>query len=236
MGKATRILQTMHYLRSNPAPIKAQDMANDMGVSLRTIYRDIESLRAAGAIIDGEAGFGYSLIEDTALPPMMFNHDEIEALVLGLREVQAIADPVLVKAAQDAMTKLKASLPNSMQHHLEHASLHAKRFQPRPKITIDVTALRREIKNEVMIEITYADKNAKNTKRTIKPLSIVFMETALMVLAWCELRNDYRAFRVDRISSVAITDKSFRPNRVPLLREYLKQLNAELKNNGLSEV
>jgi len=124
MSKATRLIQLLHELRMYSPPVTAQTLAEAMAVSERTIYRDIDALRAAGAVIDGEAGFGYTLTEDPALPPQMFSHDEIEALVLGLREVREIADPALATAAESALAKLRATLPDRLKSRLEHAVLY----------------------------------------------------------------------------------------------------------------
>lgn len=113
-----------------------------MDVSLRTIYRDIDSLRSLGAVIDGESGYGYTLIEDATLPPLGFDDEEIEALVLGLREVGQTVDPWLAQATGRALSKLKGRLPPSQAHRLEHAVLSACRFRERPKPGIDPRSLR----------------------------------------------------------------------------------------------
>ncbi len=225
-------MQLMQLFRSLPAPVRAQSLADETGVSLRSVYRDIDALRGMGAVIDGAAGYGYTLIDDPALPPMSFSQDEIEALVLGLREVQAVADPVLSKAAQNALGKLRASLPASQRHQLEHASLHAKRFHNRPEIVIDVAALRGAIRAENVIHILYADQNSVKSKRDVYPLGIVFLESTLMLASWCTLRQDFRVFRLDRIERFTETGQSFRPKRVPLLREIFAKFKAERKATG----
>lgn len=216
----------MQCLRTATPPVTAGALARELGVSLRTLYRDIEALRRSGALIDGEAGVGYILQEDPALPPMLFSRDEMEALVLGLREVSEVGDPVLARAAENALSKLKASLPERMRSEFEHAVLYAKRFTPRPDISVDVEALRRETREERMIEIDYVDVKGASTKRGIYPLAIVFFEQSLVLLAWCTLRIDYRAFRIDRIQRLETTDTSFRPRRVAMLRACLKQLSS----------
>lgn len=224
MAKSDRLLQLMQCLRTFPAPVKAHALSDELGVSLRTIYRDIESLRRSGALIDGEAGYGYTLQEDPALPPMMFSRDEMEALVLGLREVVQVADPVLAKAAENALSKLKASLPERMRAEFEHAVLYAKRFYCRPEISIDIEALRHATRNEQVLSIDYVDAEDNRTQREIQPLAIVFFDRSLVVMAWCEMRSDYRSFRIDRIIEMTVTDRSFRPRRVPMLREYLDRV------------
>ena len=224
MAKSDRLLQLMQCLRTMAPPVKAQALSHELGVSLRTIYRDIDSLRRSGALIDGEAGYGYTLQEDPALPPMMFSRDEMEALVLGLREVVQVADPVLAKAAENALSKLKASLPQRMRAEFEHAVLYAKRFYNRPEISIDIEALRHATRAEQVVELDYADVEGARTLRAVQPLAIVFFDRSLVVLAWCELRQDYRSFRIDRIQKMTVTERSFRPRRVSMLREYLDRL------------
>ena len=214
----------MQLLRLLSPPVQASQLADELNVSLRTIYRDIDALRASGAIIDGAAGYGYSLVEDTAMPPMLFNIDETEALVLGLREVIEVADPVLADAARNALAKLAASLPDRLSRQMQNSVLSAKRFHDRPKITIDVAALRKAARDEQAVHIHYADAKGAETSRTIWPLSLVFMDHTLMLLAKCQMRQGFRAFRADRITQLATTDQFFRPHRTSLLRDFLAEL------------
>jgi predicted DNA-binding transcriptional regulator YafY len=214
----------MQVLRTMPAPVKASDLAAQLEVSPRTVYRDIDSLRAAGAMIDGEAGYGYTLIEDPALPPMMFTVDEIEALVLGLKEVQSIADPVLANAAKNVLSKLAAGLPKDLQNELMHSVLHVKNFTPTPEIKVDIADLRKQTRAENQLTIDYIDAVGIETMRTILPLSIVHMDRKLMIIAYCNLRADFRAFRVDRLVAFRPTGKSFKPRRVAMLRDALQSI------------
>lgn len=228
MTKSNRLLELMQLIRTLPAPVTAMQLAQELNISPRTIYRYIENLRGAGAVIDGEAGFGYTITEDPAMPPMMFNPDEIEALVLGLREVQQVGDPVLAKAAENVLSKVNASLPKRVQMQLQNAVLRARKFHYRQPIAIDVAELRKATREEQVLAITYCDRNRVESAREIWPLSIVFMDDSLMLLARCVLRDDYRAFRVDRIGSLQLTGKSFKPQRVGMLRVFLEQLKADL--------
>ena len=225
MAKSERLLQMMQCLRTMQAPVRAYELSRELGVTLRTIYRDIEALRQSGALIDGEAGVGYTLQEDPALPPMMFSRDEMEALVLGLREVREVGDPVLAKAAENALGKLKASLPARMRAEFEHAVLYARRFHCRPDILVDVDLVRRTTREEWVAEIDYEDERGRATQRQILPLAMVYFDKALVLLAWCNLREDFRSFRVDRIEKFTPTEQSFRPKRVPMLRDYLAILS-----------
>ena len=180
-------------------------------------------------MIDGASGFGYTLIEDAALPPLSFEEDEIEALVLGLREVQHLGDPVLANAAQNALTKLRARLPARQAHRLQHAVLTAYRYgEAMPKPGIAVQALRQATWEARTVHFGYTDVAGRQTEREVDPLTIVFMQASHNLLAWCHLREDFRTFRLSRMDDLEVTDVSFRPHRVPLLRDHLAKIRAEM--------
>lgn len=229
MSRSIRLIQLLQEIRLHTPPVTAEVLAQAMGVSERTIYRDIESLRQAGAVIEGAAGYGYSLTEDPALPPQIYTHEEIEALVLGLREVQAVADPSLAKAAEHALAKLHASLPPRLQVHLKHNVLHAKRFRPRPHISIDPSLIRKAAWQELALDMAYTDVKGTTTSRRIYPLSIVYLDESLVLIAYCCLRKDSRVFRLDRINSLSLSDESFQPRRVPLLSKAMKSIRGVKK-------
>ncbi|MGB0411999.1 MAG: helix-turn-helix transcriptional regulator [Pikeienuella sp.] len=226
MPRADRLLRLIHEMRLSRPPVTAAALAEAMDVSERTIYRDIDALRSSGARIDGEAGLGYTLTEDPALPPQMFAREEIEALVLGLGEVSAVADPALADAAASALAKIRAALPPRLQAHLEHAVLRAVKFRPRPNVTIDAAVIRQAAWEERALDIDYRDINGQHTTRRIYPLSIMFLDDTLVLVAWCCLRQDDRMFRLDRIQSVTTSEESFRPRRATLLREALRKQGA----------
>ena len=228
MSRIARLFQTMQALRRLPAPATAEVLAQDMDVSRRTVYRDIETLRGLGAVIDGEVGFGYTLIEDNALPPLGFEDDELEALVLGLREVEQIGDPDLARAAGAALKKLQARLPPRQSHRLSHAVLTAKRFERPHTPSINVKALRDATWDEVIVGFKYRDAKGDETERQVKPLGLSYMDRSTVMLAWCLLRKDLRIFRLDRMRDLIRTDVSFRPNRVPMLREAVARIQAEI--------
>lgn len=226
MSRTHRLLQLMQSLRRHTPPVTAQQLADDTEVSLRTLYRDIDALRGMGAIIDGTAGYGYALVEDAALPPMMFDDEEIEALVLGLREVQAIADPSLATAAKNALAKIQARLPSQQAHRLKHAVLAADRIGKPPQPTVDVSLLRRAAWDEVTVSLRYEDGKGNVTVRTVDPLGIVYLQSTHSLIGYCHLRKDYRNFRLDRMQELSVTDQSFRPRRIPMLRDAIAQLRA----------
>ncbi|MEQ5869474.1 YafY family transcriptional regulator [Sagittula sp. NFXS13] len=228
MSRTHRLFQLMTALRCLPSPVTAQRLAAETAVSPRTLYRDIDTLRELGAVIDGEAGYGYTLIEDAHLPPLGFEDDELEALILGLKEVAFVGDPALARAAETALTKLRARLPERQAHRLRHAVLHAHRFAPPPAPTVDAGALRQACWDEEQISFDYSDKNGTATRREVKPLAIMLFDQSHCLLSWCCLREEYRAFRLDRMTGMARTGRSFRPQRVPMLRVYREMMDARV--------
>ncbi|WP_299750969.1 YafY family protein [Devosia sp.] len=224
MARSDRLFRLLQAMRVMPAPITAARLADETGVSLRSLYRDIDSLRAAGARIEGERGYGYRLIEDYALPPQTFDRAEIEAIALGLAEVQHMGDPALAKAAISVLAKVAATLPDDREQHLFHAISQVYRPDARYSQARDLDAIRQACWQEEALVIRYADKGHAVTERTILPLAIVYTDRTLTVLAWCCLREAFRMFRVERIIDLSAAGTSFRPRRAALLRTYLAEL------------
>ncbi|MCJ2037028.1 helix-turn-helix transcriptional regulator [Methylobacterium sp. J-068] len=224
MPRTDRLFRLLQALRMLPAPVTAARLAEETGVSPRSLYRDIDSLRAAGARIEGERGYGYRLIEDGALPPQVFDRIEIEALVLGLSEVRHMGDPALARAADAVLAKVAATLPDASQQHLLHAVSRVRRSEARFAPAIGLATIREGCWREEAVTIRYADKEDRVTERTIWPLAIVYLDSKLVVLAWCCLREAHRMFRADRIAAAETAGTSFRPKRVALLRAYLAAL------------
>ncbi len=224
MARSDRLLRLAQLLRTLPAPVTADRLAAETGVSKRTLYRDIESLRASGAIIDGEAGYGYTLTEDPALPPQMLDRIEVEALVLGLAEVEATGDLQLASAARSALSKITARLPERVAREAAHAVSMVYRYESTARAPDCTELLRRASWDEVAVDLDYRDADDRPSARRVLPLAVVFLEDRQLLLAWCCLRQDFRRFRLDRISAAVATTESFRPRRVPLLRQYIEVL------------
>ncbi len=212
MSRADRLFRLLTALRSLPQPVTAARLAKETGVSPRTLYRDIDSLRAGGALIDGAAGLGYTLTEDPALPPQMFTRLEVEALVLGLAEVRLAGDPALAKAADAALAKIIATLPERVQRQAIHAVQLTYRFEKRPAAPPSLALIREACWDERALDITYTDRDGNQTQRRIWPLSVVFLDRTLMLLAWCRLRQGFRRFHLASMSGVTLTPESFRPS------------------------
>lgn len=227
MARPDRLFRLLDALRRLPQPVKAARLAEETEVSLRTLYRDIETLRAGGALIDGAAGLGYRLTEDPALPPQMFDRLEIEALVLGLAEVRLVGDAALGLAADRALAKITASLPERVQRQAAHAVQMAYRYQRRAEAPAHLAQVRSACWDEVALEIGYEDTAGTVTRRRVWPLAIVVLDRTLMLLAFCQLRQDYRRFHLHRISGVVVLAESFRPRRVAMLREFTQRMRTE---------
>jgi predicted DNA-binding transcriptional regulator YafY len=227
MPKSDRLFRLLSAFRMLPQPVTAARLADETGVSERTLYRDIGALRAAGALIDGEAGAGYTLTEDPALPPQMFTRLEVEALVLGLSEVTLSGDPMLAKAAAEAQAKIIATLPDRVQRQAIHAVTRTYRFERRQPAPAHLQLLREAAWDERAVDLSYRDTSGHRTQRRIWPLGTVFLDREVQCLAFCCLRQDFRRFKINQMSDLLLTDESFRPRRVPLLRSFIDRLRGE---------
>ncbi len=224
MPRTDRLFRLLHALRSLPAPVTAARLAEETGVSIRQVYRDIAALRASGARIDGEAGYGYALEEDPALPPQSFSRLEIEALLLGLGEVRQSGDPALAQAAESVAAKVIARLPERQAREAAHAVLRVYRHKPRNVPEATLSLLREAAWEERAVDIAYRDGDGSLTQRRIWPLAVAFLDEVLLLVAWCGLRQDFRRFRLERVEQATLGDESFRPRRVALLRDYVATL------------
>ncbi|EAR50144.1 hypothetical protein OG2516_19040 [Oceanicola granulosus HTCC2516] len=222
MARTDRLMRLMDALRRLPAPVTAARLAAETGVSRRQLYRDVATLRAGGALIDGEAGVGYRLTEDPALPPQSFSRLEIEALVLAVGELRQTGDAALEDAGGAALARIIATLPDAQSRQALHTVLRSFR-PPRPasaRVRVDMALLRHACWEELALDIRYRDRADRLTEREIWPLGISYSERAPMLLAWCCLRRDWRVFHASRIARASLNGRSFRPRRVPLLRDY----------------
>ena len=219
MSRAQRLLDLIQILRRHRNPVAGAALADELSVSLRTLYRDIETLKAQGAHIDGEPGVGYILRPGFMLPPLMFSEEEIEALVLGGRWVAAQSDEPLGKAARNALAKIAAVLPHDLQRSLETSSLLVAPQRPAAG-DAELPTIRQAIRSERKLRIAYSDERDQRTSRTIWPIALGFFERIRVVAAWCETRQDYRHFRTDRIRSLKLTDNRYPRRRWEMLREW----------------
>jgi predicted DNA-binding transcriptional regulator YafY len=227
MRRAERFLQLLQILRRHRAPVTGEVIADELQVSLRTVYRDIASLIGERVPIRGEAGVGYVLEDGFDMPPLMFTVDELEAVMLGLRWVSRRGDGQLSRAAKDAVAKIGAVLPNELKPFLFDASLIV---PPRSWIAtdaVDVAGLRESIRKGRKVEIRYHNEAGEVTKRVIWPLGVAYFEATRNVIAWCELREGFRYFRTDRIEEIAYLDQRYPGRRKALLKSWQEQIRVE---------
>lgn len=219
MSRASRLLELLQLLRRHRAPVPGLALAEELGISIRTLYRDIATLQAQGADIQGEPGLGYVLRPGFTLPPLMFSADELEALVLGSRWVEVRGDARLGAAAGNAVAKIRAVLPGDLRESVDAATLTVPMLRGEP-VAIDASVIRAAIREEQKLLVTYRDHDGAGTTRTLWPLLIGFFDKVQVLAAWCELRQDYRAFRVDRIQSVEPRDERYPRRRAVLIKEW----------------
>jgi predicted DNA-binding transcriptional regulator YafY len=220
MPRATRLLRLVQLLRRHRAPVTAQALAEELGVSVRSVYRDIDALREQGAGVEGAAGVGYLLRPGFLLPPLMFSDEELEAIVLGLRLAAQHGDAALERAGADAAAKLRAVLPPDLRAVMDDAGLLAGPTPERPPEVVDLAEVRRCIREQRKARIAYADQRGARTERTVWPMAIGFFQRTRVVLAWCEERRDYRNFRTDRIARWTSTRERIGRPRATLLAEW----------------
>lgn len=220
MSRSQRLLDLIQILRRHRYPVTGATLAAEVGISLRTLYRDIGTLQGQGASIDGEPGLGYILRPGFMLPPLMFSEDEIEALVLGSRWVANRGDARLGAAALNALAKITAVLPSNLQDAPDASTLLVGPGVPILSGNLDLSAIRKAIRSERKLDISYRDLKGSESTRTIWPFALGFFDHARVVVAWCELRQTFRHFRADRISSLTMSEQRYPRRRQALLKEW----------------
>ena len=220
MSRAARLLDLIQILRRHRQPVSGKALADELGVSLRTLYRDIASLQAQGADIEGEPGLGYMLRPGFMLPPLMFSEEEIEALVLGSRWVGSRGDDRLGAAARNALAKIAAVLPADLREDLDASTLLVGSSDAIARDTIDLGLIRKAIRAERKLSLLYSDAQGIASERIVWPFALGFFDRVRVVVAWCELRQDFRHFRADRIASLTTLENRYPRRRQVLLKEW----------------
>ncbi|AHE66649.1 helix-turn-helix transcriptional regulator [Legionella oakridgensis] len=220
MSRAERLFDLIQLLRRHRYPVNGATLAHELGISLRTLYRDIASLQAQGAQIEGEPGIGYILRPGFMLPPLMFLDEEIEALVLGSRWVAKKADRQLKIAASNALAKIAAVLPLHLRNQLEASGLLIGPGQVIAAGDDELALIRQAIRKEHKLDMTYTDLNHNSSRRLIWPLALGFFDQVRILIAWCELRQDFRHFRTDRITQLTLIETRYPHHRQELLKKW----------------
>lgn len=221
MSRTQRLFDLIQILRRHRYPVTGKQLADELDVSLRTLYRDIATLQAQGASIEGEPGLGYVLRPGFMLPPLMFSEEEIEALVLGSRWVARRTDKKLRHAATNVLAKISAVLPEDLRHQLEFSGLLIGPVKTAIENDDEKEALiRHAIRREYKLQMTYVDVKGDESQRLIWPLALGFFEEVHVVVAWCELRLDFRHFRTDRIAKLTQLETRYPKRRQTLLKKW----------------
>lgn len=226
MRRADRLFSIVLELRRRSVTTAAQ-LAAHLEVSERTIYRDIADLMASGVPIDGEAGVGYRLGRAFDLPPMMLSYDEVQALVLGMRMVESWGDDGLRRAARSALVKVEATLPEEERHRVDDTALFALNFRAPEEWIAHLPEVRRALDRRRRLRLAYADADEQVTERVIRPLGLYFWGRTWTVGGWCELRQDHRTFRIDRIRDAVALPDTFELVPPVTLEDYVASARAE---------
>ena len=225
MRRADRLFRIVEYLKARRSVVTAKKIAEELEVSPRTIYRDIADLNASGVPIIGEAGVGYMLSQDYQLRPLMFGLEELDALMLGAQMVKSWGDDSIAQAASQAIDKLTSVLPDATRQEMEETFLFSIPSREKTEISIDFASLRRAIRSKNKLNFIYENENQSQTERTVRPLCLMFISPVWLLLAWCEKRNDFRNFRIDRVKKLEISDEIFIDEKGKRIQDYCCQMD-----------
>lgn len=226
MSRSERLLNLLQILRRYRHAVSGQTLADELGVGIRTLYRDIASLKAQGAAIEGGVGVGYIMKPGFMLPPLMFGSVELEALVLGMRLVMERRDSELTQGAQAMLTKISAVLPPPLRRELEISTLFAGMGQTSTDATVHSGLLRESIRLERKLELSYQAAAGAVSQRTVWPFALAYFERAQVLMCWCELRGAFRNFRTDRINQVVLSPDRYPHSKQALLEEWRRSMPA----------
>ncbi|HCL6627333.1 TPA: YafY family transcriptional regulator [Citrobacter amalonaticus] len=220
MTRTERLLELLQILRAQRYPITASALAERLEINVRSLYRDIKTLQQQGVSIEGGAGIGYIVKSDFHLPPLNLSHEEINAIILGLNWVSHNTDYDFKNTARNALAKIHAVIPGELKNLIESQSYLT---GPSENNEIFFEDIRNAIKNRKRVNIKYCDKKEVYSSRVIWPIALVYMESCWILVAWCEMRNDFRHFRTDKIEEIVQLDSMYRENRTALLKKWRKK-------------
>jgi predicted DNA-binding transcriptional regulator YafY len=223
MRRADRLFQIVQYFRGGRLVTAAQ-LGEWLEVSERTIYRDIADLQGSGVPIDGEAGVGYLMRDGYDLPPLMFTRDEIVALVAGARLIRAWGGADMARAAEEALVKIETVLPDEARSRAARVEIHAVAPEMTPVIRARIDAIEKAVEQRAALSLSYRDVEDNPTKRVVRPLGLWFWGKVWTLVSWCELRDDFRMFRLDRILRIKKTGASFRAERGKTLADFYRRM------------
>jgi predicted DNA-binding transcriptional regulator YafY len=221
MRRSDRLFDIIQRLRTARRPLTAAALAEDLEVTVRTVYRDFATLQARRVPIEGAAGIGYLMRRGFDLPPLMFTVEEIEAIAVGARLVARTGDLGLQDAAESVLSKVTVVLPDGLRTQLASAPIFVSESGAPVPEQVDLSAVRQAIRDEHKLRIAYADERGARSERTIWPIAVAYYVQATLIGAWCELRRDYRHFRADRIVALAVLKERYPSDNGRLMAEWL---------------
>jgi predicted DNA-binding transcriptional regulator YafY len=221
MRRADRLFDIIQRLRTARGPMTAAALAEELEVTVRTVYRDVATLQARRVPIEGAAGIGYMLRRGFDLPPLMFTIEEIEAIAVGARLVSRTGDPGLQDAAESVLSKVTVVLPERLRAQLAAAPFFVSASGAPVAERVDLAEVRQAIRDERKLWIAYADEHGARSERVIWPIAVAYYVQATLVGAWCELRRDYRHFRADRITAMTVLEERYPSDNGRLMAEWL---------------
>jgi predicted DNA-binding transcriptional regulator YafY len=232
MRRADRLFQIIQILRRSNRAVTAAALAEELEVSKRTVYRDISDLVGQRIPIEGEAGLGYLLAADYDMPPLMLAPDELEAVVLGAQWVAGRSDKALANAARDLVAKIAAVIPERLRPFIIEPSVGVRPTAGAPEERIDAALLRSAIRRGVKLRLRYRAEAGEETERTVWPVILGYAETTRMLVAWCELRQDFRHFRTDRMVEIAVLDEAIGLRSGELRRRWQRWREQQARPSG----
>jgi predicted DNA-binding transcriptional regulator YafY len=221
MRRADRLFDVIQALRSAKGPMTAAALAEQLEVTVRTIYRDVATLQARRVPIEGAAGIGYVLRRGFDLPPLMFTTEEVDAIAVGAQLVRRLRDPALQDAAASVLAKIAIMLPDQTRAYFDAAPFYVSEGKARVPDGVDLSEIRSAIRDTRKIRLGYVDEQDRRTRRTIWPIALAYYVDVTLIAAWCELRVDYRHFRVDRVESLAVLEERYPPDSGKLMAGWL---------------
>ena len=226
MRRAERLFQVIQILRRSTRPVTGAALAAELEVSTRTVYRDVADLIGQRVPITGEAGLGYLLAAEYDMPPLMLTADEVEAVALGAER----GDRVLSPAARDVIAKIAAVVPDHLRPRVAEPSVAAKPSLDAADVRIDTSHVRKAIRDGLKLRLHYRSEASEETARTVWPVVLGYAETGCVLIAWCELRQGFRHFRIDRVGKVEVLDIAIGLRSDELRRRWRRWRAAEIGN------
>jgi predicted DNA-binding transcriptional regulator YafY len=226
MRRAERLFQIVQILR-NKRLVTARMLAERLQVSERTIYRDVQDLSLSGIPVEGEAGVGYMLRHNLDIPPIMFTAEEIEALVIGARMVKTWGGRELGQSAQSTLDKITAVIPAELKHNIEKSKLFSIRFSEREDIDVTLDICRKATDKKQLLILSYCRADGEFSERRIRPLGLYFWGNVWSLAGWCELRQDFRNFRLDRIQQIRLENDTFIDEEGQSLQDFISKMTCD---------